>query len=388
LRVTARLLHLDNLKIVLTTGVIVAHAAMTYGAVGTWVYEEPSLSHVGSVILGALVGVGVTFGLGLFFLIAGLLTAAPLARRGPRRFLASRLGRLGVPLAAYAVIVWPMLRWTVDRVQGDRQSLVGFYRAAFGRNHWQSLGTGPLWFVAILLVVTTGWSLWRWARPASPAGDGDLEMTHLAIAAGTTAVGTFIVRIWFPIDSPQFLDLHVWLWPQSSSMFVLGAISGERDWQASVPDAMRRLCRRGVVGAGVVLGVMILLSSGPDAFKGGWHWEAAGYAACEGVFSVGVSLLVLDYFRRHHSGQSLYGRRLADAAYGAFVAQGPVLVLIALVLRPVDVAGDVKFLLLAPAAVIGSFALATGAVALNQRRGRQLAAQRGIASDQPPGWSG
>ena len=63
-----RLVHLDNLKIVLTTGVIVAHAAMTYGAVGTWVYEEPSLSDAGEGVLGALVGLGVMFGLGLFFL--------------------------------------------------------------------------------------------------------------------------------------------------------------------------------------------------------------------------------------------------------------------------------------------------------------------------------
>jgi len=31
------LVYLDNLKIVLAAGVIAAHAAMTYGAVGTWV---------------------------------------------------------------------------------------------------------------------------------------------------------------------------------------------------------------------------------------------------------------------------------------------------------------------------------------------------------------
>ena len=46
-------------------------------------YEEPSFSGVASAILSVSVGVGVLFGLGLFLLMAGLLTAVPLTRRGP-----------------------------------------------------------------------------------------------------------------------------------------------------------------------------------------------------------------------------------------------------------------------------------------------------------------
>ena len=366
---TERLVYLDNLKIVLTAGVIAAHAAMTYGAVGTWVYEESSLSDVAAGILGVLVGVGVMFGLGLFFLVAGLLTTGPLTRRGPRRYLVSRLWRLGVPLVAYAVIVWPVLRWVIDRVEGDTQSLVGFYRVEFTGTRWQSLGTGPLWFVAILLVVTIAWSLWRWVRPApAERPSSPLGLRHLAVAAGAVAVGSFLVRLWFPVDSPQFLDVHVWLWPQSATLFVFGAVAAERGWLTALPKALRRDCVRGVLVAVVALVVMILLSNGPDAFKGGWHWEAAGFAVFEGVFSVSVSLLVLDRFRRRHAHQGPLGRRLARASYGAFVVQGPVLVFLALALRPTSLPGDVKFIVLAPAAVVGSFALAGGVQALTGRR--------------------
>ncbi len=363
-----RLIHLDNLKIVLTIGVIVAHAAMTYGAAGTWVYEEPSLSDVTDGVLSALVGVGVLFGLGLFFLIGGLLTTAPLARRGPRRFLASRWGRLGVPLAAYAVIVWPVLRWTADRARGDRQSLAEFYRFEFSGTRWRSLGTGPLWFVAILLAVSTGWAVWRWVRPA-PSGlrSGPLELRHLAATAGAVAGATFLVRLRFPVDSAQFLDLHLWLWPQSAALFVLGAMAAERGWLTALSTALRRDCHRAVAGAVVGFALLIVLSNGPEPFDGGWHWEAAGFAAFEGVFSVGMATIVLDRFRRRHAGQGRLGRRLARSAYGAFVAQGPVLVLVALALRRADLAGDVKFLLLAPASVIGSFALADLALALRAR---------------------
>lgn len=368
---TERLVHLDWLKIVLTAGVIVAHAAMTYGAVGTWVYEEPGLSGVAAALLGAMVGVGVMFGLGLFFLVAGLLTTGPLARRGPRRFLVSRLWRLGAPLVVYAAVVWPVLRWLVDRAEGDTGSLLSFYRSELTGSRWQSLGTGPLWFVAILLVVTTGWSLWRWARPAPDRTRSDgLRLRHVIIAAATIAVGTFLVRLRFGVDSPQFLDAHVWIWPQAATLFAFGAIAAERGWLTTLSDPLRRDCRRAVIGAVLALAVMIVLSSGPDAFKGGWHWESAGYAAVEGVVSVSVSLIVLEHFRRHHSRQGPLGRRLAGAAYGAFVLQGPVLVALALALRSLDVPGEVKFVVLAVTAVCVSYALSGLGVTLRHPRQR------------------
>lgn len=366
---STHLVHLDNLKIVLTMGVITAHAAMTYGAVGTWVYEEPSLSDFAQGVLGALVGVGVMFGLGLFFLIAGMLTTGPLVRRGPRRFLASRWWRLGVPLAAYALVVWPVLRWLSDRVEGDRQSLVEFYRFEFSGTRWRSSGTGPLWFVAILLVVTTGWTMWRWVRPAPMTTEAEpLAVRHLAVTATTIAAATFFVRIWFPVDSEQFLDLHVWLWPQSAALFVLGAIGSERGWLTELPDALRHTCRRTAIAAVVSLVGLIMLSNGPEFFKGGWFWEAAGFAAVEGVFSLSVALIVLDWFRRRHDHQGNLARLLGRSSYGAFVAQGPVLVLIALALRPADLPGDLKFLLLAAAAVICSFGLAAAVVLIANKR--------------------
>ena len=60
----ARLVHLDRLKILLTAGVITAHAAMSYGAAGTWLYEEDSLSDATALVLSVLVGGGVMFVLG------------------------------------------------------------------------------------------------------------------------------------------------------------------------------------------------------------------------------------------------------------------------------------------------------------------------------------
>jgi hypothetical protein len=327
---------------------------MSYGAAGTWLYEEDSLSDAMALVLSVLVGGGVMFVLGLFFLMSGILTAGPLQRRGPRLFLVSRLLRLGIPVLAYALVVWPVLQWLVDVVQSEAPSLWEFYRIEFSASSWTSRGTGPMWFVAILLVVTVGWCLWRWRFPTSPSKTA--AGTTVAVAAVSVAVGTFFVRTRFPIDSPQFLDVHVWIWPQSLSLFVLGALGAERGWISPVPRSILSRCRWAVIGAVLLLALLIPLSNGPDAFKGGWHWEAAGLAVCEGAISVGVSLLALDWARRHVVAHGQFEHRLAESAYGAFVAQGPVLVLGALLLTSLDLAGDVKFVILTVVGVAGSFA--------------------------------
>jgi glucan biosynthesis protein C len=68
-----RLAYLDNLKILLVVGVIALHTAITYGFDGSWYLE--SYDEMGSAVVEALtvvLGTGWLFGLGLFFLIAGL----------------------------------------------------------------------------------------------------------------------------------------------------------------------------------------------------------------------------------------------------------------------------------------------------------------------------
>jgi hypothetical protein len=86
-----------------------------------------------------------------------------------------------------------------------------------------------------------------------------------------------------------------------------------------------------------------------------------------------MSLVVLDRFRRRHAHQGRLARTMTPATYGAFVAQGPVLVLFALALRSTGLPGDVKFLVLATTAVMASFGLAVAVLALGRARPRRSA---------------
>ena len=90
--------YLDNLKVVLVVGVIVGHVLITYADVGTWAYRETSVNDAFLIPAALIVALGSLFAMGVFFLIAGLMTPGPLARKGPGGFLRDRSLRLGVPV--------------------------------------------------------------------------------------------------------------------------------------------------------------------------------------------------------------------------------------------------------------------------------------------------
>jgi glucan biosynthesis protein C len=113
--------YLDNLKVLLVTGVIVAHAVFAWTRVGTWVLREPSVREPLLSTMELVALVGGLLGLAPFFVIAGALTPASFARKGPRRFLADRALRLGVPMVFFVVVMSPFVEYVdTDNVGWDR----------------------------------------------------------------------------------------------------------------------------------------------------------------------------------------------------------------------------------------------------------------------------
>jgi hypothetical protein len=95
-----------------------------------------------------------------------------------------------------------------------------------------------------------------------------------------------------------------------------------------------------------------------ELFLGGWRWQAAAAAVAEGVLAVSASLWLLGVAQRHAGPRGRLAHALARSAYGAFLVQGPVLIALALALRPLAAPAEIKALAVAVAGVAGSFALA------------------------------
>lgn len=345
-----RRVYLDNLKVVLVAAVILGHAFITYGDVGSWKYNEPSSSDPFNIVAGLVVALGSLFAMGLFFLIAGMLTPGSLRRKGPGRFVLDRVVRLGLPLAVYLLFLYPGLDWVGNGFDGSLWTTLA--------NRIPDWDPGPLWFVAALLLYSGAYAGYRAIRTPVARPVALRPSTLVWLGAGI-AVATFVVRLRFPIDSRQLLMLHVWQWPQCIGLFALGTLAAEHGWLDPVPERLGKLAGRWA-GAGTMVIVLAFAASSEslDPFSGGWSWQAAVVAVAEGVIAVALAVWLLARFRARQDTAGPVARIAGRAAFGAYVLQAPVLVTLAVALRDAGIAPEVKFLVVAPLGLILSFALA------------------------------
>ena len=356
-----RLAYLDNLKVLLVVGVIAVHSAVTYGFDGTWYLE--SYDEMASAIVDSLtvvIVIGWLFGLGLFFLIAGRLSGPSLDRKGPARFSRERLIRLGTPVLGYTLLVSPALEYFDYREnEGGR----GGFWSFFGDQIWH-LGPGPTWFLEALLAFSLGYALLRSLRPPTrEPSRAPLRGRHVAGVVVAIAVSSFAAHLAFPIGSEQF-HLQLGTFPQYLILFSLGAAAGRRGWLETLTPELQRRC--GLAATITALAMPAILLAGDffdggvaeDRFAGGWHWQAAAASITEGVLATCVSLWAIGYFRHHHNHLRPLARRMAPAAYGAFIVHPPVIVGLALAVQPLAVPAELKFVCVLSGGVAASFGLA------------------------------
>jgi hypothetical protein len=343
----------DNLRVLLVAAVIVVHAVMGYAAFfDGWPYhavQEVALPDAAVIVVFALFAPVGIFLMALLFLLAGLQTPGSLDRKGPARFARDRLLRLGIPFAVYALVIWPGLTYALDRPFG---------RTSLGYGEWfvhDLPDNGPLWFVGVLLLFSLLYAGWRTVRARSPRPRLGTPLL-VALAAGV-ALASFVVRMALPYAGPTPLDLNEWQWPECAALFAVGLLGARQGWLRAVPEPVRRTAARGtaVAGVGVAAFLLVALSLGvpQDHFLGGPHWAAFVVACLEGLLTVFGSIWLLALAQRRWDTWSRHGRALARSAYAAFLLQAPVLIGLALAVRPVPVGALVK----APVVALGGLAL-------------------------------
>ena len=357
-----RLLYLDNLKVVLIAAIIAMHAIAGYaGALEVWTYAGVRETTLAPAVELAIVVLALPFGLfliALLFLVAGLLAVPSMERKGPRRFARDRLIRLGIPFAVYVLLVQPVVVYAMAHPLGY---LPGTYWQEFiGANG--SIDTGPLWFVGVLLIYSLAYAGWAHLRGPGPTSPPVIGVRHLAVAAVVVAPASFLVRLVYPYGGEAgFTDLNLWQWPACIAVFTLGIAAAGAGWQQSVPDGLRRTCRVVTLTAmAAVASVMVgaALSERVEDLMGGWNLFAAGFAALDAVLCMFGSVWMLSVAQRRLHRPLPAGPALSRSAFGAFIVQTPILIGLALALRPLDLPAEVKALLVAGAGVSASFAVA------------------------------
>jgi glucan biosynthesis protein C len=137
--VTGRQAWMDNLRVAVITGVIVLHVATAYILDTSWYYEERTASAVAEVVLAVLFLPTALFAMAVLFLVAGMLTARSMARKGAQGFWRDRLLRLGVPVVVFILVVDPATSVLGVWGSGDYDDFATMVRYEFTHP-----GSGPM----------------------------------------------------------------------------------------------------------------------------------------------------------------------------------------------------------------------------------------------------
>jgi glucan biosynthesis protein C len=363
-----RIVYLDRIRVFLTAIVILHHFAITYGAPGDWFYVERPVDPVATFALLPLVAINQSYFMGFFFLLSAYLLPASVRRRGRRQVGAERLVRLGIPLVVYTVAINPLVEGLAAAASSTRALPPVHDLPAAWIAH---MGTGPMWFVAVLLVLTALFLLLDRRRdgggpktpPLRPARAAPLRPTIVNTTLFALGLGllSFMVRIVAPMGVwvPDLVEpAHL---PQYAALFAVGALAGARGWSGEIDPRLERywsvLLPVSFVLCFAAIGLSLESLSDFDAVMGGWSVAAAVYALWEHLWCVGIIIVLLGVFRRRFAGTSPRLEVAALDSYATYVLHPLVLVGLALALGFLPLPALAKFALFAPVAVLAAFAL-------------------------------
>lgn len=312
-----RLEYLDALKVVLIVLVVAHHAGQAYGPTGgTWLVSNPDKAP----ILGRFFSVNASFFMGLFFLISAYFLPASFERKGPVRFLKERFVRLGTPLAI-AVLLVLLIGFVLYLLNG------GAPTSGFGAilDMW----FGHLWFLEHLLVYAMLYTGWRLLTARRSIGVPPLPgNAAILIFTVVLALVTFVVRIDFPID--RWVNLfgligaelaHL---PQYASLFVIGLLAYQGRWLNRMPT------RTGMLWLGIGTVAAALRYIHPIGSGGGFSLDSLIWSTWEAFIATGLCVGLLVLFREYVATPNRLLRMAAPNAFGVYIIQQPVMIVLQL----------------------------------------------------------
>ncbi len=361
----SRLLFIDNIRTLLASLVIVHHAAITYGAPGSWYYIELQPDLVTSVIFSLFIAINQAFFMGLFFVIGGFFTPASYDRKGAARYLKDRFIRLGIPIVFHIIIIDPLLSYLLASQIGFEGSFSEF--GPWFLRHYQGLHVGPLWFTQNLLLFALVYVLFR--QIAGRIEKGSPKTWRKPTTKGTVvlvlalSLVTFLVRLRFPVmHFTDYVNVQLAHFSQYITLFVVGIIAYRGNWLTDIPPSTAKIWL-GVVlfFVIVVFPVMFALGGGLEGniqpYLGGFCWQALAYAVWDQSVGIGMIICLLSLFYNRFNYQRNVGKALARSSYTAYIIHPLVLVSLGLAMRNLRMHPLAKFLLLGVLGVPACFTL-------------------------------
>jgi glucan biosynthesis protein C len=352
----AYLYYLDKLKITVILIVVFYHATIAWAETSIW---WPIKSEQEIAWLKNLIAVDEAFFMGLFFLISAYFHRPSLERKGPKKFLNTRLKRLGIPLLIQLIFISPFLTYAYYlnfrnygpipfwkyylTIYWGMSSTPPFFPHSpphWGGPNWPDAQFVHLWFIEILLLFGCIYVILHLIAkklniaPKKQMRNSPLSnwSVHLGLVGYIVflAITNYIVRIWHPIHEWDAICATIQIeyahLPEYASLFIIGLLAYRYNWLARTPKKAGFIW----LSIGILLAVIIyteLLVSYIPITPGGKSSEALIYAAYESLLGSSLTVGLLVLFREKFSTRpGLIGKKLSENAYCIYLIHVPIVI--------------------------------------------------------------
>jgi glucans biosynthesis protein C len=348
-----RLFYIDHLRVTLVILVLLHHVAAVYGAAVPFYYVEPPFTDAKAFqILLVFMLANQGFFMGVLFFLAGYVTPGSFDRKGPVSFLKERVFRLGIPLILFLFVLNPVSSIGYYLMP---EFITGITTPLTWQEYPKLIGLGPLWFVAMLLLFGFGYAAWRLLtrnRTSRPTSRFERigYIGILLFVVGLAAV-SYLMRMIIPLGK-SILDFPTLAYlPQYLSFFTLGIVAYRRSWLDTLTTSKGIVGFAAALAAGVILFPLafggrffsLTVTSELGNAMGNGHWQSAIYALWDSIFAVGMCLGLIILFRRFFNGRRKIGSFLSRHSYSVYIIHTPIIVMVAYLLRGMDLSNLAKF---------------------------------------------
>lgn len=353
----SRLFYIDNLRIFLIALVVLHHLAITYGAPGGWYYNESQAEFPLLIPMAMFVATNQAFFMGMFFFISAFFIVPSLTRKGNKRFITDRLVRLGIPTVIFYFLISPFTVFLRNRFINQQDST--FFEHL--KNGW-GMSFGPMWFVEALLIFTTLFLLLRLTNWKIKIRFPSTAL--ILFSAFLVGLGQFLIRIKLPVGTGhEFTNFQFPFFLQYIILFPLGIIAYQNKWMDAINARMgwRWFAFAQVL---IFIGFPVLFiaggatEGGTDPFMGGLTWQCFSYAIWEQLLGFSLIIGLFGIFKKRFNTQGIFSKKLSDRAYAVYVFHPPILVGISALFLNWHIPQFLKFIALAPIALIACFLIA------------------------------
>ncbi len=356
-------LYIDRLRTIMTAFVILHHTAITYGASGSWFYNELHASgQISSILLTLFCATNQAYFMGFFFLLAGYFTPNSLERKGYRQFIGDRFTRLGIPLLVFIFILGPLTAAMVASHDGK-----GFWRVfPYLWNHVIIIN-GPLWFAQALLIFSLAYCAWRAAFGSSLASSSRTPRpvptyARWLLSAILVGAASLAIRQFVPTGK-NVIGLQLGYFAPYIFLFAIGIAAWRYDWLRQLEWKHARPWIITLIAAWPLMPISIAIAMrvfppGKANFGGGHTWPAIVYAFWDPFVSWGLIAAWLLIARAFMNKPSAFWSWLNRRAYAVYIIHPPVLVGISLLLHSFVAPAILKFIVTGTLSCIATWLIA------------------------------